>query len=84
MKTNNYCIIQLIFVPANIIQETDGSINNGMYLLRGAVDCLLRGEMFSGLECMSSFASPLPEGIAKKACKRLFNLGMVGFIIHID
>lgn len=83
MKTNNFCIILLTFVPENIIRETDGSINNGLYLQRSAVDCLLRGEMFSGLECMSSYASLLPEEIAKKACKRLFELGMGGFIIHI-
>lgn len=83
MKTNDYCIILLTFVPENIIRETEGGINNGMYLRRSAVDCLLRGEMFSGLDCMSSFASPLPEDIAMQACKRLFDLGMGGFIIHI-
>lgn len=82
MKTCK-CIIQLEFVPENIIRETDGDIAKGMYLRRSAVDCLLRGEMFSGLDCMWSFASLLPEGIAMQAKQRLFKLGMIGKIIRM-
>ena len=82
MKTCN-CIIKLTLVPDNIYVATDGDIDKGMYLQRGAVDCLLNGEMFSGLDCMWRYATLIEEEEAKQVVRQLLSFGMVGEIVKI-
>lgn len=82
MKTIK-CIIRLDFVPKYLIRETDGAIDKGEFLQLGAVDSLLRGDMFSGLDCMWYQASLLPLSIAKETIQRLLDLNIKGTIIKI-
>ena len=76
MKTTDLYIIRLDYVPQSIIDATDGDIDAGVYLLNGAIESLLNGQMFSGLDCMWGYAHTFNSMAAIKACNQLaaFNI----------
>lgn len=76
MKTTDLYIIRLDYVPQSIVDATDGDIDAGEYLMSGAVECLLNGQMFSGLDCMWGYAHTFNAVAAVKACTQLaaFNI----------
>lgn len=82
MKTLK-CIIQLTFVPESIYKGSGGDIDSGMYLRRSAVDSLLKGEMFSGLDCFWGSAEMVPEKDANQARMQLMNFGLTASVITI-
>lgn len=83
MKTQK-CIIRLTFVPESICKASDGDIANGMYLQRYAMDSLLNGEMFSGLDCLWGHANIVTEEDAERAVEQLQNFGISARIITIS
>lgn len=82
MKTKN-CLIQLTYVPDSIYFTTDGSIDKDMFITSDAIDCLLKGEMFSSVDCMWHYASLCNEEDARKAKQQLTEFGIVGEIIKV-
>lgn len=80
MKTYN-SIIQLTFVPETLSRETNGDIAEGMFLCSDAVDALLKGDMFSPLDCLYGYASVIDEKDALKAIAQLTARGIVGRVI---
>lgn len=80
MKTYN-SIIQLTFVPETLSRETNGDIAEGMFLCSDAVDALLKGDMFSPLDCLYRYASVIDEKDALKAIAQLTARGIVGRVI---
>lgn len=75
MKTDE-CIVQLVFVPDNIRLETDRGIDNGMFLLREAVDDVLGGKMFSMLSCMWCSADKVPVEDGQQVVMMLKRFGI--------
>lgn len=82
MKTEMY-IIQLSYVPVRIYTATNGDIQEGMFLTRDAIDSLLKGEMFSGLDCRWVHATLLTKEDAEKVQRQLSLLSMVGALIEV-
>lgn len=82
MKTND-CLILLEFVPDSIKRNTNGDIDEGMFLTGDAVDCLLKGEMFSGLNCMWHYASLISRTDAEQAIRQLKEFNILGALVKI-
>ena len=82
MKTKN-CLVQLTYVPEPIYWTTDGSIDKGKFLTHDAIDCLLKGEMFSSLDCMWHYAALCSDEEARQAIRQLTEFGLVGEIVNI-
>lgn len=82
MKTTD-CLILLGFVPDSIKRNTDGAIDEGMFLTGDAVNCLLKGEMFSVLDCMWHYATLISRADAEQAIRQLKEYNIVGEIIKI-
>lgn len=83
MKTTDSYIIHLDYVPQHIVEATDGDIQEGEYLMIGAVECLLNGQMFSGLDCMWTYAHPFNAVAAIKACNQLKKFNIIASRIKI-
>lgn len=83
MKTTDLYIIRLDYVPQCIIDATDGDIDAGKYLMCDAVECLLNGQMFSGLDCMWGYAHTFNAVAAVKACSQLATFNIVASRIKI-
>lgn len=83
MKTTDNYIIRLDYVPKHIVHATDGDIQEGEYLMSGAVECLLNGQMFSPLDCMWGYAHTFNEETAIKACNQLTKFNILASRIKI-
>lgn len=83
MKTTDCYIIRLDYVPEHIVEETNGDIQEGEYLMNGAVYCLLNGQMFSALDCMWGYAHPFNAVAAIKACNQLKKFNILASRIKI-
>ena len=82
MKTYD-SIIQLTYVPETLSRETNGDIAAGMFLCSDAVDALLKGDMFSPLDCLFGCASLIDEEDAFKAIAQLTARGILSKVITI-
>lgn len=77
------CIIRLRAVPPYIVRETDGTIDENMYLTHDAIACLLVGDMFSPLDCMYGFAAKVSEKKALKVYNQLREFNIYADIIRL-
>ena len=82
MKTYN-SIIQLVYVPEHISQETDGDIAEDMFLCGDAVAALIQGYMFSPLDCMYHYAGVFDESDSAKAKHELLKRGFLCKVITL-
>lgn len=83
MKTTDLYIIRLDYVPQSIIDATGGDIDAGEYLMSGALECLLNGQMFSRLDCMWGYAHTFNAVAAIKACSQLAKFNIAASKIKI-
>lgn len=82
MKTTD-CLILLTFVPDSIKRNTNGDIDEGMFLTGDAVDSLLKGDMFSGLACMWHYATLISRADAEQAIRQLKQFNIIGEMVKI-